>query len=98
VHQLRKTHGLLLSSSKRSWTVHERFVQQYGRTLRVFGMAKVIYYRQQEFLIEFASLYVQFDQRILTLDPTAIGHVLTEPTGSLPKAMAISSIYFRYHW
>jgi cytochrome P450 len=58
---------------------HERFVQQYGRTLRVFGMAKVIYYRQQELLIKFTSLYVQFDQRILTLDPTAIGHVLNRP-------------------
>lgn len=29
--------------------------------------------------MNFASLYVQFDQRILTLDPAAIGHMLNRP-------------------
>ncbi|KAG8779856.1 hypothetical protein FRC15_009878 [Serendipita sp. 397] len=46
-----------LFDSKRSWKVHEIFLEKYGRTLRVFGLAK-------------------FDQRILTMDPMAIGYIL----------------------
>lgn len=46
-----------LFNSKISWKLHEEFMQKFGRTFRVFGVAK-------------------FDQRLLTLDPVAIGYIL----------------------
>lgn len=50
-----------LFDSRRSWAAHEKLAQVYGRTLRVFGLAK-------------------FDQRVLSMDPSVISHVLHRPS------------------